>query len=459
MADLGELAAFQKMAGDPRIMRMIDANMAGLERMNPSLAKRVREGDPYAIADAYGAVVSAGEQATKGPRTPAKDAIYEDDYDVIGATLDEHDAIGERLARYERMATERSPVVPQPAEDWSRYDAIGERQTDLPFGEEPTGLIPYGSRGPGATVGGPTGSGVVVPESTALSARVVPRIGIPGPVASPVTDLSTDVLLRRLGTTAGVPVYPQTLARRLSNIDALDDVPVRSADDAVRIVDEVRPLRDRIGDYVNPRTAAAVAGIGAAGAYLGSRMFPLLYGGRPDDEVVPDVTSKPRPFSTADLAAETSPPPSVTTLEEPPLTLADQARQKIRQANEIQLRDGRITPESAALSREADALYQQAAEARRAGREPGIMPVAEQDAMTGFDAIRAGRPVTPAGIEFPAQDSEPTAAEYWQMAEQARAQLNQAHRRGASPHEIAALRSEHRRLLDLYDNRRNRRAG
>lgn len=427
MADLGELAAFQKMAGDPRIMRMIDANMAGLERMNPGLAKRVREGDPYAIADAYGAVVSAGEQATKGPRTPAKDAIYEDDYDVIGATLDN--------------------------------DLPTERQADLPFGEEPTGLIPYGSRGPGVTVGGPTGSGVVVPESTALSARVVPRIGIPGPVASPVTDLSTDVLLRRLGTTAGVPVYPQTLARRLSNIDALDDVPVRSADDAVRIVDEVRPLRDRIGDYVNPRTAAAVAGIGAAGAYLGSQMFPLLYGGRPDDEVVPDITSKPRPFSTADLAAETSPPPSVTTLEEPPLTLADQARQKIRQANEIQLRDGRITPESAALSREADALYQQAAEARRAGREPGIMPVAEQDAMTGFDAIRAGRPVTPAGIEFPAQDSEPTAAEYWQMAEQARAQLNQAHRSGASPQEIAALRSEHRRLLDLYDNRRNRRAG
>lgn len=427
MADLGELAAFQKMAGDPRIMRMIDANMAGLERMNPGLAKRVREGDPYAIADAYGAVVSAGEQATKGPRTPAKDAIYEDDYDVIGATLDN--------------------------------DLPTERQADLPFGEEPTGLIPYGSRGPGATVGGPTGSGVVVPESTALSARVVPRIGIPGPVASPVTDLSTDVLLRRLGTTAGVPVYPQTLARRLSNIDALDDVPVRSADDAVRIVDEVRPLRDRIGDYVNPRTAAAVAGIGAAGAYLGSQMFPLLYGGRPDDEIVPDITSKPRPFSTADLAAETSPPPSVTTLEEPPLTLADQARQKIRQANEIQLRERRITPESAALSREADALYQQAAEARRAGREPGIMPVAEQDAMTGFDAIRAGRPVTPAGIEFPAQDSEPTAAEYWQMAEQARAQLNQAHRSGASPQEIAALRSEHRRLLDLYDNRRNRRAG
>lgn len=427
MADLGELAAFQKMAGDPRIMRMIDANMAGLERMNPSLAKRVREGDPYAIADAYGAVVRAGEQATKGPRTPAKDAIYKDDYDVIGATLDN--------------------------------DLPTERQADLPFGEEPTGLIPYGSRGPGVTVGGPTGSGVVVPESTALSTRVVPRIGIPGPVASPVTDLSTDVLLRRLGTTAGVPVYPQTLARRLSNIDALDDVPVRSADDAVRIVDEVRPLRDRIGDYVNPRTAAAVAGIGAAGAYLGSRMFPLLYGNRPDDEIVPDITSKPRPFSTADLAAETSPPPSVTTLEEPPLTLADQARQKIRQANEIQLRERRITPESAALSREADALYQQAAEARRAGREPGIMPVAEQDAMTGFDAIRAGRPVTPAGIEFPAQDSEPTAAEYWQMAEQARAQLNQAHRRGASPQEIAALRSEHRRLLDLYDNRRNRRAG
>jgi hypothetical protein len=63
------------------------------------------------------------------------------------------------------------------------------------------------------------------------------------------------------------------------------------------------------------------------------------------------------------------------------------ARDKIRQANEIQLREGRITPESAALSREADALYQRAAEERRKGNHPGIMPVEQQNEQTS--AIRA----------------------------------------------------------------------
>jgi hypothetical protein len=103
--------------------------------------------------------------------------------------------------------------------------------------------------------------------------------------------------------------------------------------------------------------------------------------------LVPDITSKPRPMSTADLAAETSPPPVVTAEEPVVFDYAQMARDKIRQANEIQLREGRITPESAALSREADALYQRAADERRAGNHPPIMPVEMQNEQTS--AIRA----------------------------------------------------------------------
>jgi hypothetical protein len=103
--------------------------------------------------------------------------------------------------------------------------------------------------------------------------------------------------------------------------------------------------------------------------------------------MVPDVTSKPKPFSTADLAAESSPPPSVMTEDPIMIDYSQMARDKIRQANEIQLREGRITPESAALSREADSLYQRAAEERRRGNHPGIMPVEQQNEQTS--AIRA----------------------------------------------------------------------
>jgi hypothetical protein len=75
-------------------------------------------------------------------------------------------------------------------------------------------------------------------------------------------------------------------------------------------------------------------------------------------------------------------------VEEPVvIDYSQMARDKIRQANEIQLREGRITPESAALSREADALYQRAADERRKGNHPPIMPVEMQNEQTS--AIRA----------------------------------------------------------------------
>jgi hypothetical protein len=91
--------------------------------------------------------------------------------------------------------------------------------------------------------------------------------------------------------------------------------------------------------------------------------------------------------STADLADESRPVPSVGTAEDDFIDYAAMARERIRQANEIQLREDRITPESAALSREADALYLKAAEARSTGGQPGIMPVDQQNRQTS--AIRA----------------------------------------------------------------------
>lgn len=288
------------------------------------------------------------------------------------------------------------------------------------------GLIVQGGRG--VPVGGPTGSGVTVPSPTSLSTQVTPRTGLPG--RGP----------RRLETTAGVPQgaveprrataadatqrpmprleSPDTVAERRAMERLEDAVAADEAADRVRrfhrtnlregVVAEMERARRVASDVVRATAvpaAAAATGIVAYNSLPGPSMPgasatperasavpnvtrpPRAYS--PERPLVPDITRKPRPLTTADLAAETSPPPSVSTAPDPDITLdyAQMARDKIRQANEIQLREGRITPESAALSREADALYQRAADARREGFHPPIMPVEQQNEQTS--AIRA----------------------------------------------------------------------
>jgi hypothetical protein len=203
---------------------------------------------------------------------------------------------------------------------------------------------------------------------------------------------------------------------------ALDDieVPTRSPRGA-------DPSRPRVSD--NARRAAAAAGIGALGVAANLGMRQVV-------DQIPGGTT--RGSSTADLAAETSPPPSVTTQEPAPIDYAQMARDKIRQANEIQLREGRITPESAALSREADALYLRAAEGRRAGNQPPIMPVEQQNAQTS--AIRARR--------------GPEGADPRSAARRIMADLNAGR---LPPAQRAAAQAEMQRLYrmaDQYDNAR-----
>lgn len=336
---------------------------------------------------------------------------------------------------------------------------------DAPSAPPPTGMIPYGVRGPGVPVGGPGGAGVAVPPPTALSTRVTPRPALPAPPPSS-RALSTNVDLPRIGTTAGVPVpsrprlpapepidwaagtadeaaalgpnpgdnvnqfgaeegawfdYPEPDARVVDNpgdnVNQFGEewgswtgepgprvIDAEFSPEDFRFRDPPPPNRtDSLIARLDPRRdprAAAAAGIalGAAGASMmgmpeaqapAPAMPAEAQPARPARPMVPNVIRPPRPMSTADLAAATRPPPSVRTQEEAPAVVdyAQMARDKIRQANEIQLRERRITPESAALAREADALYQRAAEARRTGNHPPIMPVEQQNEQTS--AIRA----------------------------------------------------------------------
>ena len=120
------------------------------------------------------------------------------------------------------------------------------------------------------------------------------------------------------------------------------------------------------------------------------------------------------------------------------------ARDKIRQANEIQRREGRVTPESAALTREADALYRRSADERSAGRGQPIMPSEQANAQTS--AVRA---------EGQRQIRDNPGADYHSQARRLMGRMNSGEFR--SPAEHSAAKREVDRLFALGDAQRNSR--
>jgi hypothetical protein len=146
-------------------------------------------------------------------------------------------------------------------------------------------------------------------------------------------------------------------------------------------------------------------------------------------------------MDTADLAAEQTPPPQVEVREEPLMDYSAMAREKIRQANVIQRRTGKVTPESAALSREADALYLRAAEERAAGRGQPIMPSEQSDAQTS--AVRA---------EGQRQISGNPGEDYHSQARRLMGRMNSGEFR--SPADYSAAQREVNRLFALGDSQR-----
>jgi hypothetical protein len=199
----------------------------------------------------------------------------------------------------------------------------------------------------------------------------------------------------------------------------------------------------------NAAMAAAAAGGGVAALKLGTDlMFPGDSSlGSADMEPepyrpVPNVMRPPR--TTADLAAEQNPPPSVMTQEPEVVDYSSMARAKIRQANEIQRREGRVTPESAALTREADALYRRSADERSAGRGQPIMPSEQANAQTS--AVRA---------EGQRQIRDNPGEDHHSQARRLMGRMNSGEFR--SPAEYSAAKREVDRLFALGDAQRNSR--
>lgn len=323
-------------------------------------------------------------------------------------------------------------------------------------------LIPAGFGGEGVPVGGPRGSGTVVPESRELSTFVRPRPALEGPIP------------RRIETTAPGPVV-----RRLEAPGVAEErAAMQALEDAVNADNgRLNPARLRRGQAASSQSQSAAGGRGGRGggsgpppgsppprgqspsgqpAGRGKRALAAAAAGAagvgtgiylmtpPRGKTAATPDAAPTGASTADLAAEQSPPPAVMTQEPEEIDYSAMAREKIRQANEIQLREGRITPESAKLTREADALYQRAADQRRQGGGKPIMPSEQSNAQTSAVRAMGQRQVR----DNPGED-------YHSQARRLMGRMNAGEFR--SPAEYAAAKQEVNRLFALGDEQRNAR--
>jgi hypothetical protein len=201
-----------------------------------------------------------------------------------------------------------------------------------------------------------------------------------------------------------------------------------------------RPAPARPAGKDAPGIPWSAIGAGIAGGLAGSELSKPS-GGKPAK----------KESTTADLVEESRPAPKVA-VEEPkpsvvqgPPDYSAQARSLIARANDIQRAEGRQTPESIALIKEADRLYALAAEGRRSGTQPAIKPVDEQNAETS-SIQRNSRE----------QMSQNQGSDYRSQARRMMAELNSRSSQGnISQAEYSRMQAEIDRLFAMADQQDN----
>jgi hypothetical protein len=367
-----------RVAGNAQTGMRPDPNIrAALQELDPEFAARIDTASPEEIMQAYRNAVNKADNVRRGRPKMV-------------------------------MNTPVADVAPPPRPT---------RQMELPLGpsaQEPDirSLIPLGRPGSGVP-GQLSGPGQILTRQ--LDMIPAPLRSLPAPTQ------------RRLGTTAGVPMGPSSMpaidvpfevvqpTRRLTDARQTDDFTQQLADgrtqawsggSADEYVDWLtgQPVRrPRAG---LPQTADELAD----GPSPGMRPRPVDAPRTPDDgpkvpwkslagglgaglgvsQLMPENAFDGKGSSTADLAAESRPAPKVEAtpavpqpaVKQGPPDYAAQARELIARANDIQRQAGRQTPESIALINQANKLYEMAAEGRRNGSQPAIMPVEQQNQQT-----------------------------------------------------------------------------
>jgi hypothetical protein len=197
-------------------------------------------------------------------------------------------------------------------------------------------------------------------------------------LASDMQSLAGDISAGRQVAGAPTPQAGDAFTQRLadgrsgpspSTPSAIDDL---SGVDAARLADdiEVPPRSPRGAPESKPRIsenartaakAAAVGGLGAAAYYSMQGLGPTN-------------TQKPAGASTADLAAETSPPPSVMTQEPAPISPRDQAHALQKQLNAMRAKAGGEVPEAAAMRKEIQRLFDMSDSQTNTAARKGVAP-------------------------------------------------------------------------------------
>ena len=346
-----ETALGGKLAADPRIQGIIAKNMAG---MDPSLAARVRAGDPAATLEAYQSIVaSGGRMPARQMELPMGDGPPPND---LRATF------GDQA-------------------NWEETGRIAERL----MGERPnTGMIPYGQRGPGVP-GGMSGPGVRQPQETGMipaplrgipgegQRRLGSRQGVPGDLTGPGVmvrgsrGLSTDVRLPRLTDENSFDASAQRWADNMQDPSGVRSPPPGASAGWQRLA--------------NSPAGRIAGGVGIAAGGIGAIDMMM-----PRENGDPPVQGS----STADLAAESRPVPSVEATEdeapampeaapaapEMPPDYSFQARELMNKLNAMRRQAGGEIPEAPQMMAEINRLLGMSNKQKNA---PGYQPAMPTD--------------------------------------------------------------------------------
>ena len=259
------------------------------------------------------------------------------------------------------------------------------RQMELPMGDnQSTAMVPYGQRGPGVP-GGISGPGVRQPQETGMipaplrgipgegQRRLGSRQGVPGDLTGPGVmvrgsrGLSTDVRLPRLTDENSFGASAQRWADNMQDPSGVRSPPPGTSAGWQRIA--------------NSPAGRIAGGVGIAGAGIGA--IDLMM---PNENGDPPV----RGSSTADLAAESRPVPSVESTPdeapampeaappapEMPPDYSFQARELMNKLNAMRRQAGGEIPEAPQMIAEINRLLGMSNKQRNA---PGYQPAMPTD--------------------------------------------------------------------------------
>lgn len=253
-------------------------------------------------------------------------------------------------------ASRRKPMADAPA-----------RQMELDLPEDPgTGMVPYGTKGPGVPVGGPSGPGVAGDLSgpgtrggqisrpwANNSDYVDPEFRVAPPTKMSVPQRG---IALQGQDTRGMSVDEDSWRYRDEGLRGpFDDMDEALDSDDIIFPERGGPLGKRAYRVVDgefgpvrrpPWGKIGAAGAAAAGGGVAWNMWPREDGERPANGDITDTSG------TADLAAESAPPPVV----DGPPDYSFQARELMNKLNAMRRKAGGEVPEAKAMMAEINRL-------------------------------------------------------------------------------------------------------